>query len=94
MKLAGAGSLAFASNEFLIPGEAKQLTVTILNPFNRIPVSLIIDDSTCLVNMAYYGSLSSVRFFLTNISRTGENYPVRFPIVLSGNLVSGVLRTG
>ncbi len=55
MKLAGAGSLAFASNEFLIPGEAKQLTVTILNPFNRIPVSLIIDDSTCLVNMAYYG---------------------------------------
>lgn len=26
-----------------------------LNPYNRVPVSLIIDDSTCLVNMAHYG---------------------------------------
>ena len=25
--------------------------VTVLNPFNRVPVALIIDDSTCLVNL-------------------------------------------
>jgi hypothetical protein len=29
--------------------------VAVLNPQNRVPVSFIIDDSTCLVNMAYYG---------------------------------------
>jgi len=29
--------------------------VTVLNPQNRVPVSFIIDDSTCLVNMAHFG---------------------------------------
>jgi hypothetical protein len=29
--------------------------VTVLNPQNRAPVSLIIDDSTCLVNLAHFG---------------------------------------
>lgn len=29
--------------------------VTVLNPAGRVPISLIIDDSTCLVNLAYYG---------------------------------------
>jgi hypothetical protein len=29
--------------------------VTVLNPLNRVPLSFIIDDSTCLVNMAYFG---------------------------------------
>ncbi len=29
--------------------------VTILNPQNRVPLSFIIDDSTCLVNMAHFG---------------------------------------
>ena len=28
--------------------------VTVLNPQNRVPVSLIIDDSTCLVNLAHF----------------------------------------
>ncbi len=30
-------------------------SVTVLNPQNRVPVSFIIDDSTCLVNMAHFG---------------------------------------
>ena len=29
--------------------------VTVLNPLNRVPLSFIIDDSTCLVNMAHFG---------------------------------------
>ena len=29
--------------------------VEVLNPCGRVPVSLIIDDSTCLVNMAHFG---------------------------------------
>src|SRR5918992_565063 len=28
--------------------------VTVLNPRGRVPVSLIIDDSTCLVNLAHF----------------------------------------
>jgi len=28
--------------------------VTVLNPRGRVPVSFIIDDSTCLVNLAHY----------------------------------------
>ena len=29
--------------------------VAVINPYNRVPVSLIIDDSTCLVNLAHFG---------------------------------------
>ena len=29
--------------------------VTIVNPRGRVPVSFIIDDSTCLANLAHYG---------------------------------------
>lgn len=29
--------------------------VTVLNPCSRVPLSFIIDDSTCLVNMAHFG---------------------------------------
>ena len=38
------------------PGERPNQTsdVKILNPFGRVPVSFIIDDSTCLVNMGHY----------------------------------------
>ena len=28
--------------------------VTVLNPRNRVPLSFIIDDSTCLVNMGHF----------------------------------------
>ncbi|MBI4903056.1 MAG: hypothetical protein HY820_05435 [Acidobacteria bacterium] len=30
-------------------------TVKVLNPANRVPVALMIDDSTCLVNLAHFG---------------------------------------
>lgn len=33
----------------------QDVSVTLLNPRNRVPVSLIIDDSTCLVNLAHFG---------------------------------------
>lgn len=29
--------------------------ITVLNPLNRVPLSHIIDDATCLVNMAHFG---------------------------------------
>jgi hypothetical protein len=67
VKMAGVGSIAVASSHKmkLLPGSA--LSVEILNPFNRAPVSLIIDDSTCLVNMAYFG-----------IPQFGEVFPEQY----------------
>ncbi|MHC4323681.1 MAG: twin-arginine translocation signal domain-containing protein, partial [Planctomycetota bacterium] len=44
---------ASAQPEGLRPGRAGD--VTVLNPQDRVPVSFIIDDSTCLVNMAHFG---------------------------------------
>jgi len=39
-----------------VPGQrpARATGVEVLNPRNRVPVSLIIDDSTCLVNLAHF----------------------------------------
>jgi len=42
--------------------------VRVLNPRGRVPVSLIIDDSTCLVNMAHFG-----------IPQFHEVFPDRYP---------------
>jgi hypothetical protein len=55
VKTAGMGSIALSAfpEMNLLPG--KSVSVKVLNPFNRSPVSLIIDDSTCLVNMAHFG---------------------------------------
>jgi hypothetical protein len=55
VKTAGIGSIAVSAfpNINLLP--EKSVNVTVLNPYNRSPVSLIIDDSTCLVNMAHFG---------------------------------------
>src|SRR5688572_1256236 len=46
---AAAGASAFAQ----VPGErpAKAEGVEVINPRGRVPVGLIIDDSTCLVNL-------------------------------------------
>lgn len=42
-------------------------TVEVLNPRNKVPVSLLIDDSTCLVNLAHFG-----------IPHFAEAYPDRY----------------
>jgi hypothetical protein len=44
---------AFAQDKGERPKQAAD--VTVLNPQNRVPLSFIIDDSTCLVNMAHFG---------------------------------------
>jgi hypothetical protein len=60
---AAAWGLAGAGLALLEPPVAAQLKgdrpeqaggVKVLNPQNRVPVSLIIDDSTCLVNLAHF----------------------------------------
>lgn len=54
VKTAGIGGIALAANPYELFPE-KSIKVEVINPYNRVPVSLIIDDSTCLVNLAYYG---------------------------------------
>lgn len=55
---AGVAGLGLASGDVLAqaPGErpARPENVTVLNPRDRVPVSLIVDDSTCLANLAHF----------------------------------------
>src|SRR5262245_13021170 len=50
---AAGGALAASSLLAQVPGERppRASAVTVLNPRHRVPVGLIIDDSTCLVNL-------------------------------------------
>lgn len=53
--MAGAGAVSAAyAHPAEVPGRVA-VPAQVLNPYNRVPVSLIIDDSTCLVNMAHFG---------------------------------------
>ncbi|UCG55749.1 MAG: twin-arginine translocation signal domain-containing protein [Phycisphaerales bacterium] len=47
------GALASAQEKGERPSQLED--VLVLNPQNRVPLSFIIDDSTCLVNMAHFG---------------------------------------
>jgi hypothetical protein len=52
-----ARNLLAADSEFPPPGDrppSRPEGVSVLNPRGRVPVSLIIDDSTCLVNLAHF----------------------------------------
>lgn len=64
IKMAGGAAVLLPSMD--LPG-SKELTIRVMNPYNRVPVSLIIDDSTCLVNMAHFG-----------IPQFGEVFPEQY----------------
>lgn len=74
---AGGVGTAFAQ----IPGERPMAgsNVRILNPKNKIPVSLIIDDSTCLVNMAHYGIPQFAEIFPDNYKQPWKTLPREIP---------------
>ena len=55
VKTAGMGTIALSAYPKIDLLPEKAISVKVLNPFNRSPVSLIIDDSTCLVNLAHFG---------------------------------------
>ena len=54
--LTGAAALAASSAAAQVPGERPKpnADVRVLNPRGRVPVSIIIDDSTCLVNLNHF----------------------------------------
>lgn len=64
-----------------VPGErpAPSGSVKVLNPRNRVPLSLIIDDSTCLVNMAYFGIPQFAEVFPENYKQNWKILPREIP---------------
>jgi hypothetical protein len=51
----------------------------VVNPCNRVPVGLFIDDSTCLVNMAYYGIPQFAEVFPKNYLQDWRKLPREIP---------------
>jgi len=82
MAAAGAGSVFHAS-----PASAQQKgqrpkqarDVTVLNPQNRVPVSFIIDDSTCLVNLAHFGIPQFAEVFPERYKQDWRKLPREIP---------------
>jgi hypothetical protein len=64
-----------------VPGERPQQadSVTVLNPLDRVPVSLIIDDSTCLVNMAHFGIPQFHEVFPDRYTQAWKTLPREIP---------------
>jgi len=53
--------------------------VEVLNPCGRVPMSLIIDDSTCLVNMAHFGIPQFAEVFPDNYKQDWRALPREIP---------------
>jgi len=79
VKTIGTGSAAVLSypNFDLLSG--KPLSFEVVNPYNRVPVSLIIDDSTCLVNMAHFGIPQFAEVFPDNYKQDWRRLPREIP---------------
>jgi len=75
---AGGLNAAFAQ----IPGDrpaGNASGVTVINPKARVPMSLIIDDSTCLVNMAYFAMPQFAEVFPDRYKQNWRSYPREIP---------------
>ena len=58
---------------------SRTLRAEIQNPFGRTPVSLIIDDSTCLVNMAHFGIPQFAEVFPNDYKQDWRKLPREIP---------------
>lgn len=79
VKRAGIGSAAFISSPFFRTLSGAIADVEILNPYNRVPISLIIDDSTCLVNMAHFGIPQFAEVFPDQYKQDWRKLPREIP---------------
>jgi hypothetical protein len=59
--------------------ENKTPEIEILNPQNRVPVSMIIDDSTALVNLAYFGIPQFAEVFPEKYKQDWRRLPREIP---------------
>jgi hypothetical protein len=79
VKTAGIGSAAFISSSSINLLVGTTPKVEILNPCNRVPISLIIDDSTCLVNMAHFGIPQFAEVFPDQYKQDWRKLPREIP---------------
>jgi hypothetical protein len=73
------GGMAITSFPDFILGSEKKVSIDVINPYNRVPVSLIIDDSTCLVNLAHYGIPQFAEVFPDQYKQDWRNLPREIP---------------
>jgi len=79
VKTTGMGGLAIASSSRFNILTNISSDVKVINPCGRVPVSLIIDDSTCLVNLAYYGIPQFAEVFPDQYKQDWRRLPREIP---------------
>jgi hypothetical protein len=79
VRLAGTAGLTAVSSPYLRDGYPDIAGQEVLNPCNRVPVSLIIDDSTCLVNMAHFGIPQFAEVFPDQYKQDWRKLPREIP---------------
>jgi hypothetical protein len=79
VKTAGAGSIALTSSSLAGIFSPVPRLVRVLNPLNRVPVGLIIDDSTCLVNLAHFGIPQFAEVFPAEYKQDWRKLPREIP---------------
>ena len=75
--LGSAGPVAIGQDRGARPGQ--DAAVEILNPCGRVPLSFIIDDSTCLVNMAHFGIPQFAEVFPDQYKQDWKKLPREIP---------------
>lgn len=73
------GGLTIATSKQFSTAEKNLPSVEVINPYGRVPVSLIIDDSTCLVNMAHYGIPQFAEVFPDQYKQDWRKLPREIP---------------
>jgi hypothetical protein len=79
IKNAGLGSAVLFTPPWVFDSEYAVIRAEIINPCDRVPVSLIIDDSTCLVNMAYFGIPQFAEVFPDQYKQDWRKLPREIP---------------
>jgi len=79
LKTSATGAAAVTVSPNLFFSSDKLTSVEVVNPRNRVPVSLIIDDSTTLVNMAHYGIPQFAEVFPENYKQDWRKLPREIP---------------
>lgn len=80
--MAGAAGLALGSSALAQPMGDRPAAITgvrVLNPRDRVPVSFIIDDSTCLVNLSHYCIPQFAEVFPDRYQQDWRKLPMEIP---------------
>jgi hypothetical protein len=79
LKTVATGATAVSISPNLVFSSDKLMGIKVVNPRNRVPVSLIIDDSTTLVNLAHYGIPQFAEVFPENYKQDWRKLPREIP---------------